>query len=91
MSTQKEKAPKTVIQVSADLNQYLFTEDRGETVNIVDGLLAIAEAIGSLARAIDRLGPANAATPMGAIEILAMEVKEGFSSLASAVAEGHEH
>jgi hypothetical protein len=93
MSAQEEKAQKTVIQVSADLNlnQYLFTEDRGETVNIVDGLLAIAGAIDCLARAIDRLGTADAATPMGAIEILSMEIKEGFSSVASAIAEGHEH
>ena len=74
-----------------NLNQYLLTEDRGEAVNIVDGLLAIAAAIGSLARAIDRLGTADAATPMGAIEILSMEIKDGFSNLASAVAEGHEH
>ena len=73
----------------SNLDQYLFTEDRGETVNIVDGLLAIAAAIGDLARAVNRLGTADAATPMGAIEILSMEIKDGFSNLASAVAEGH--
>lgn len=37
--------------------------------NIARGLFAIA-------RAIDRLGTANAATPMGAIELLANEIKE---------------
>lgn len=35
----------------------------------------IAKAIWALARAIDRLGTNDAATPMGAIELLAVEVK----------------
>jgi hypothetical protein len=51
------------------------------------GILAIAEAINNLARAIDRLGTNQAATPMGAIEALALEVKEGFSLLASAISD----
>ncbi len=52
-----------------------------------DGLLAIAEAINGLARAIDRLGTNGAASPMGAIEVLSVEIKEGFSLLASAISE----
>jgi hypothetical protein len=52
-----------------------------------EGLLAIAEAINNLAGAIDRLGTKGATTPMGAIEVLALEVKEGFSLLASAVSD----
>jgi len=71
-----------------NLDQYFLTDDRGETVNITDGLFAIAFAIGSLARAIDRLGTADAATPMGAIEFLSLEIKNGFDNLSSAVSEG---
>jgi hypothetical protein len=52
-----------------------------------DGLLAIAEAVNNLARAIDRLGNGNAATPMGAIENLAKEIKDGFETLASSISE----
>lgn len=52
-----------------------------------EGLLAIAEAINNLARAIDRLGTNQASTPMGAIEALAKEVQDGFSLLASAVSD----
>ena len=71
-----------------NLDQYLLTEDFGDPVNLTDGLFAIAYAIGALSRSIDRLGTANAATPMGAIEILAMEVKEGFSSISSSLNNG---
>jgi len=52
-----------------------------------EGLLAIAEAINNLARAIDRLGTNQAVTPMGAIEVLSMEIKDGFSLLASAISD----
>jgi HAMP domain-containing protein len=40
-----------------------------------NGHHAIADAVRELARAIDRLGTNNASTPMGAIELLASEVK----------------
>lgn len=40
-----------------------------------NGHQAIAGAIRELARAIDRLGTNDASTPMGAIELLASEVK----------------
>jgi len=52
-----------------------------------EGLLAIAEAINNLAGAIDRLGTKGATTPMGAVEALAWEMKEGFSLLASAISD----
>ncbi len=44
-----------------------------------------AEAIFDLAGAVQRLGLADAGTPMGAIEVLAMEVKEGCAEIASAL------
>lgn len=40
--------------------------------------LEVTQAIQFVGRALDRLGTADAATPMGAIEMLAMEVKNGF-------------
>ena len=46
-----------------------------------------AEAINRLARAVDRLGTADAATPMGAIEVLAVAVREGCAAIASALGE----
>jgi hypothetical protein len=46
-----------------------------ETANIVDGLFAIARANEKIARAIERLGVNDAATPMGAIELLAGEIR----------------
>ena len=45
---------------------------------IADGLFAIAEAL-------NNLGTANASTPMGAIEMLAKEVRDGSDRLASAL------
>jgi len=72
-----------------NLGRYLISKYQGERVNIVDALFAIGEAIDALARAIDRLGLNGAASPMGAIEVLSLEVKglgdkiaEGLSSLA---------
>lgn len=50
-------------------------ENEGKT--ITDGLFAIASALRAL-------GTADAATPMGAIEMLALAVQEGFFKLADA-------
>jgi hypothetical protein len=43
--------------------------------DLTDGLLAIARAIEKLAGAVERLGLNGASSSMGAIEVLAMEVK----------------
>ena len=51
-----------------------YDDEREPIENVALGLFAIA-------RAIDRLGTANAATPMGAIEILAMEIKNGLARM----------
>ncbi len=65
---------------------------RGATDGVVDtetalifvglGLFSIADAI---AEGLARLGLADAATPMGAIEMLSKEVKEGFEKLSLAI------
>ena len=47
------------------------------------GLFAIAAAIRGLRQSIDRLGTNGDSTPLGAIEYLAMEVRDGLSKIAS--------
>ena len=56
-----------------------------ESANVVDGLFAIARALHHCARALEGLGLKDAATPMGALEVVALEVKTGFAGLAQAV------
>jgi hypothetical protein len=51
--------------------------------NVVDGLFAIARAIESLAQATHALGTNHSVPPLGAVELLAREVRDGFSRLAS--------
>jgi hypothetical protein len=60
-----------------------------EPANMVDGMFAIARAIHGLAVAVDSLGFKSLVTPsdcrMGAIELLAKEIRDGLGSIASAV------
>ena len=49
---------------------------------------AIDHAGSKVARALDFLGLAGAATPMGAIEVLAKEIRDGFGDLSAAVGAG---
>ena len=51
-----------------------------------DGQYAIARALLDVAIQLKYLGVGNAATQMGAIEVLAMEVKEGTARMAEAMA-----
>jgi hypothetical protein len=53
-------------------------------------LLLIARGQGEIAAALHRLGTADAATPMGAIEFLSLEIKNGFERLASAIEDAAE-
>lgn len=57
-----------------------------EPANVVDGLFAIARSLGRVADAIHRLGLADAATPMGAIESHGVIIKEAAELLAGAIA-----
>ncbi len=57
----------------------------GRAANVVDGLFAIAEAVHRTADALYKLGLADASTRMGALECLALEVKEGTERLADAL------
>ena len=60
---------------------YALCTERAED----DGQYAIARALLDLATQLKYLGVGNAATQMGAIELLAMEVKEGTGRIAEAL------
>lgn len=53
--------------------------------NVADGLFAIARSIELVAGSIDRLGTADAATPMGAIEALIVGLRENSERTAEAI------
>ena len=56
-----------------------------EPANVVDGLFFIGRAIEQVARSLSDLGTAGASTPMGAIEVLAMELKTASELIAGAM------
>lgn len=56
-----------------------------EPANVVDGLFAIARALEHVAKAIERLGLNEAATPMGALELVAKEIKDGLKDVGDAI------
>lgn len=62
-----------------------------EPANVVDGLYAIARALRAVAKAIEELGTNDAMYPSGAkpgaIELLAEEIRNGFTSLSTAINE----
>ena len=53
--------------------------------NVVDGLFAIARGLHAIARSITVLGNADASSPMGALENLSMELKNGLLLIASSM------
>lgn len=62
-----------------------ITEEGNHNANLADGLLAIAYGLQAVARSIDRLGNNDAATNMGAIEALSVQMREGFGAIAEAI------
>jgi hypothetical protein len=60
-------------------------DSNGETANVVDGLFAIARSISSIALQLKYLGVGDAATTMGAIEFLAVAIKQGSENVACAL------
>jgi hypothetical protein len=66
-------------------DDYKFCMDRVESDPmwaVAGALFAIADSIHSGSR---HLGTQDAATPMGALEMLAMEIKEGLGNIADAL------
>lgn len=76
-------------EIAAALRDTLISpneSDRNmEPANIVDGLFAIARGLDRVATAIERLGVNDAATPMGAIELVAKEIKDGLRDVGDAI------
>lgn len=72
-------------ELEAFVNRTLVTEYKEETVNVVDGLFAIADALNNVAKQVKNLGNADAASPMGALENLACETKNASERIASAL------
>ena len=66
------------------------SHDRRTQANVVDALFAIAEGLKDVAYALKYLGNGDAATSMGAIEALSVQIREGFSAVADAIMDGHE-
>jgi hypothetical protein len=52
--------------------------------NLSDSLFAVGDGLQAIAKAIDRLGTGNAGTSVGAAELLAKELRDGFGMLANA-------
>lgn len=55
--------------------------------NPIDALLLIADSIAELACAVDRLGNADASTPMGGLEALGKVFQERLSDISDAIRE----
>lgn len=67
-----DEIAKALVEVFTSPNE---VDSNLETANIVDGLFAIARALQGLTKAVYKLGLADAATGMGAFEVLSKEVK----------------
>jgi hypothetical protein len=68
------------------LSSHTEEDRRGEQpANVVDALFAISRSLDAVARSINRLGNADAATPMGGLEALGAVLKDGMSEIASAL------
>ena len=59
--------------------------DNATGEKIADGLMAIAESLAEVSLAIHKLGFNDANTKMGAIEGLAMQVRDGFALLSQSI------
>ncbi len=56
-----------------------------EDANVVDTLDNCASGLQRIGRALERLGLDEASTPLGAIEVLSKEIKEGSERIADAL------
>ncbi len=77
--TTKDQVAEAILETLVSPNE---SDSNFESANVVDGLFAIAHALNKVAQALERLGTNDAATPMGAIEMLSLEIKNGFEKLA---------
>jgi hypothetical protein len=60
----------------------------GESANIVDAIVMVAEGLRAVARAIRDLGNGDAATNMGAIEAFGKHIGDKLDGITSAISSG---
>lgn len=60
-------------------------DENGSNANIVDGLFAISRSIDMLSESIHKLGLNKAELGMGAIELLANELRDGLRNIADEI------
>jgi hypothetical protein len=64
------------------------SDRNGEDANVVDGLFAIARSLDKVASALRMLGTNDAATSMGAIEVLAVRLGDPLDRIAAKLPDG---
>jgi len=57
----------------------------GALADVAHAIENVASSLSEVARSLDRLGTNNASSPMGAIELLAKEVKDGTANIDGAL------
>lgn len=81
---ENDNIAKAIVHTLQSVNE----SDRNlEAANVVDGLFECSRALHRIADALQRLGNADASTPMGGLEALGAVHKEGYELLASAISE----
>ena len=56
-----------------------------EIERIIEAIEELSKSIKALSSSVDKLGFNNASTPMGAIEMLSIEVKEGLEGVSESI------
>ena len=90
-STHADVAEYAATATTNALEEVLTTtdsEDCHSTVNVADGLFAIAQSIDGLTRAVRYLGNGDASTHFGALEAVSMQIKEGLDTIGGEVGGG---
>jgi hypothetical protein len=70
---------------SRELGKALEHLLKSEEGNLAEAVFALAGSVDRLASAVQRLGVNDAATQMGAVEMLGNDVKEGLENIAQAI------
>jgi len=70
---------------SQDIGKALERCLESDDGNITEAIWALSGSVDRMATALHRLGTNNAATEMGAVEMLGKDIKEGLESIAQAI------
>lgn len=66
-----------------ELYEY-YTEEKGLSPEVA-AQLTVADALREIARALNNLGTADAATNMGGLELVAKEIKDGLEGISAVI------